>query len=110
MKKWIYSISLIAGLMLASCNQRGYQASENGVTVRIKKSGNQPAQLVRVQVISDGNFRVSAIPSGAFTDPESLSVVQKDSVFRVTIHQSQHRAGIPGGSGAGSFGAGIERI
>ncbi len=82
MKKWIFSISVIAGLMLASCNQSGYQTSENGVAVKIKKTGNQPAQLVRVQVISDGIFRVSAIPSGAFTDQESLSVIQKDSVFR----------------------------
>lgn len=82
MKKWIFSISVIAGLMLASCSQSGYQVSENGITVKIKKTGTQPAQLVRVQVISDGIFRVSAIPSVTFSDPESLSVIQKDSVFR----------------------------
>ncbi len=82
MKKWVFNISIIAGLMLASCNQSGYQASENGVTVKIKKSGKQPAQLVRVQVISDGIFRVSATPSETFIDPESLSVIKNDSVFR----------------------------
>ncbi|MBN1144523.1 MAG: DUF5110 domain-containing protein [Bacteroidales bacterium] len=82
MKKWIFSIPIIAGLMLASCNQSGYQASENGVTVKIKKTGKLPAQLVRVQVISDDIFRVSAIPSGAFIDQESLSVIQQDSAFR----------------------------
>ncbi|HEX2394717.1 MAG TPA: TIM-barrel domain-containing protein, partial [Bacteroidales bacterium] len=59
-----------------------YKTADNGVSVKIKKSENNPAQIVRLQVLSDDIFRVTAVPEGEFSKKESLSVVRRDSIFK----------------------------
>src|SRR5512133_3663998 len=68
-------------LMIASACSN-YKIDDSGVTVKVKKSETAPAQTVRVQVISDDIFRVTAIPTGEFSSKASLSVIVADSVFK----------------------------
>jgi alpha-D-xyloside xylohydrolase len=82
MNKLLIFLSVAALLVFTSCSKSGYKTSENGITVKVKKTEKQEAQVIRVQVISDDIFRVTAIPDGEFIDKESLSVVKRDTVFK----------------------------
>jgi len=73
---------IIAVLFSLTACQNSYKSIENGVIVKVKRTSTQQAQNVRVQVISDKIFRVSAVPSGDFIDKESLSVLKSDAVFK----------------------------
>lgn len=66
-------------IVLASCSS--YKTTDQGVIVKVKASGLNPAQVVRVEVKSDKIFRVTAVPAGKFSENESLSVIKSDSVF-----------------------------
>lgn len=79
MKKTIVYVAFAVLFMFASCSR--YEKSANGITVRIKKSSDQAAQTVRVQVIDDNIFRVSAIPSGKFSNQPSLVAIEPDSAY-----------------------------
>jgi alpha-D-xyloside xylohydrolase len=77
MKKVISIVWIV--FLLAACSS--YKTTENGVVIKIKSSDKNPSQTVRIQVISSDIFRVTAIPSGDFSETESLSVIKKDSTF-----------------------------
>jgi alpha-D-xyloside xylohydrolase len=74
-------LSVVTLLFLNSCTRNAYQTNNDGITVKIKKSETQQAQTVRIQVLSDDIFHITAIPSGEFSTKESLSVLKRDSVF-----------------------------
>ncbi|MBN1791402.1 MAG: DUF5110 domain-containing protein [Bacteroidales bacterium] len=74
-KTCLYMLVAIAMLLFASCSNKAYQVLEDGVTVRLKPSDTQNTRLVRIQVLSDDIFRVSATPANEFADRESLSVI-----------------------------------
>src|SRR5512145_720171 len=67
-------------LIFSACGP-SYKTSGDSVTVKLKKTESQPAKLVRVQVISDDIFRVTAVPFEDFKDTESLSVVKRDLMY-----------------------------
>jgi alpha-D-xyloside xylohydrolase len=79
MKKPLLYFVMAACMLVIACNS--YKKTPEGVTVKVKENAARAAEIVRVQVLSDDIFRVSAIPSGEFTDKESLSVIEADSVF-----------------------------
>ncbi|MBP1658966.1 MAG: alpha-xylosidase [Candidatus Aminicenantes bacterium] len=69
---------LIGGavLLLASCRPAAYEISGDGVIVRLRPKGDTGVRTVRVQVIADDIFRVTATPAETFAERESLSVVR----------------------------------
>lgn len=76
-----YFAFVYAGLiLLASCNS--YKTTDNIITVKIKATESNPAQTIRVKILSPEIFRITAIPDGAFSLKESLSVLKSDSIFR----------------------------
>ena len=79
MKHILISACMCYLLLFTACSS--YNKTNTGVTFKIGKSETSPAQNVRLEVISDDIFRVTAIPGRTFIDKESLSVVRQDSVF-----------------------------
>ncbi len=82
MKNILISLAVLLSLLLSSCSNTAYKTSGDSVIISLKKTAVQKASKVRIQVISDNIFRVSAVPSGNFTDKESLCVVKRDSVYK----------------------------
>ncbi len=78
--KRVILISFILVAALSACSK--YKSTEDGVTVKVKESAENPAQIVRVQVLSDDIFRVTAVPKGDFSRNQSLSVIKQDPVFK----------------------------
>jgi len=81
MRRSFYYLVLVLIVLVSACNHSVFEKSDNGITVKIAKTKSQPPQIVRIQVISEGVFRVSALPGGEFSDMESLSVIKQDTVF-----------------------------
>lgn len=78
MNRNIFVITGLAAMLLfASCNNSSFDVLEDGVTVRLKPSDAWNTRLVRIQVLTDDIFRVSATPANEFTDRESLTVILK---------------------------------
>jgi alpha-D-xyloside xylohydrolase len=82
MKKASILVFMALALSISSCSKTNYKTTEDGITVKIGKTELQVAQLVRIQVLSNDIFRVSAIPGKKFVDNESLSLVKRDSIFK----------------------------
>ena len=80
----LLSIILSIGtfMLLNACSSNTIENNEDGVTIKLKKTTNQHTRLVRIQVLSDDVFRVSATPFKEFIDKESLSVLKRDSVYK----------------------------
>lgn len=74
-QKFTLFSSLLAILLTLACNRNSYVIENDGVTVRLKTTAIQPVKLVRIQVLDEDIFRVSATPSNSFADKESLSVI-----------------------------------
>jgi alpha-D-xyloside xylohydrolase len=79
MKNVLVCIAFATLFVFSSCNR--YEKTANGITLKIKKSEGQVAQILRVQVIADDIFRISVIPSGEFSNQNSLIAVASDSAF-----------------------------
>lgn len=82
MRKQATLLLLSLVLTLAGCSKSGFMNTDNGILIKTKAKGQLPSQLVRVQVISDDIFRVSATTARKFTDNPSLSVTKRDSLFK----------------------------
>jgi alpha-D-xyloside xylohydrolase len=70
---WFFTL-----LLLASCNEKGYEKTADGVMVRLKGGDDAPSFL-KVQVVSDNIVRVQGLDDPDDANLESLVVV--DDVF-----------------------------
>ena len=81
------SYCLLAGLILGSCSGKIYEQTDDGVIVKVQKSGEHGARLVRFQVMGDKLIHVSATPENKFADSQSLIVVPKEKQTPFTVSQ-----------------------
>ena len=82
MKNRFIFLIILSIVFLDACSHKTFTTHNDGIIVQLKKTDEQNTRLVRIQVISDDIFRVSATPDETLADKESLSVVKRDSVFR----------------------------
>src|SRR3990172_13185564 len=82
MKNRFIFLIILSIVFLDACSHKTFTTHNEGIIVQLKKTDEQNTRLVRIQVISDDIFRVSATPDETLADKESLSVVKRDSVFR----------------------------
>ena len=75
-----FILLLIFAWLTSTCSNSSYTVNENGITVVIGKPATQSTRLVRILVLSDDIFRVSATPEKVFTDKKSLCVIMKSGV------------------------------
>src|SRR5665811_216534 len=72
--------ALIAGMMAMlllavfclSCSDRSYERTDDGILVRLGDKAVYPGQAVRLSVITDKIIRVTSVPSGEFSETQSL--------------------------------------
>jgi alpha-D-xyloside xylohydrolase len=72
----------IVAFMLSGCSSPFYKVDKDGIIIKLKKKGKFDTKLVRIKVIAEDIFRISATPEAKFTDSESLMVLNRDSIFR----------------------------
>ncbi|MGN1211030.1 MAG: alpha-xylosidase, partial [Candidatus Cryptobacteroides sp.] len=72
----IYAISLVVFLIATSCS--GIKQDRCGVTVKIDQPQRGESSHVRIQVVGDKVFRVTAVPDGNFVDGKSLAVLPQE--------------------------------
>ncbi|MCQ2257573.1 MAG: DUF5110 domain-containing protein [Bacteroidaceae bacterium] len=75
-----YLFLMFAGLALANCGDKGvYKTTENGVIVQVRQADSISSvpKLVRLQVMGEKIFRVSATAEDKFSDPQSLIIVDQ---------------------------------
>ena len=69
------SVCLFTGLLLAACSGAGYQQTENGVVVTVNQDQPTDVRKVRVEVMGEKLFHVSATPEKQFSEAQSLIIV-----------------------------------
>ena len=74
-RKFQIVVVLISMTILVSCKTKLYTTFPDGVIVNLQKTESTPKQSVRLQVISAGIIRVSAVPGDNFTDEKSLMII-----------------------------------
>lgn len=73
MKITISRLFLLPGLFLfLSCSNEGYQKTENGVIITLPETENTQALTIRLEVVNEDIFRVSATPEETLPDRKSL--------------------------------------
>ena len=79
------SACLFAGLVFAACASNGYQQTENGVVVELNQQQPTDVRKVRVEVMGEKLFHVSATPEKEFSKKKSLITVprQEQTNFKV---------------------------
>ncbi|MGM9748800.1 MAG: TIM-barrel domain-containing protein [Candidatus Cryptobacteroides sp.] len=82
----IYAISLAAIVMATSCS--GIKRDRCGVTVKIDQPQKGESSRVRIQVVSDKVFRVTAVPEGNFVDGESLAVLPQECYSDFSVSET----------------------
>jgi len=84
------SAMLLAAML--SCTSRHYRTDDRGVTVVLSPMDPSLPNLVRIRVINEDIFRVTATPERDFADRESLSVIggeSRDTDFTVSEQQGE---------------------
>ena len=87
MKSLKFPIFLLLSALIISCSSGSYEKLPDGVVVSLTSSDDSAPQLVRVQVVTEDIFRVSATPESNLPNRNSLVVVpqQKETTpFTVT--------------------------
>lgn len=81
------SICLAASVVLlfTACQNNPYEQKGQQVTVSVENPQEGHAKLVRVEVLGPKLFHVSATPETNFSDPKSLSVLDKADVTRYNV-------------------------
>ena len=74
-RKFQIVVVLISITILVSCKTKLYTTFPDGVIVNLQKTETTPKQSVRLQVISAGIIRVSAVPGDNFTEEKSLMII-----------------------------------
>ena len=74
-RKFQIVVVLISITILVSCKTKLYTTFPDGVIVNLQKTETSPKQSVRLQVISAGIIRVSAVPGDNFTEEKSLMII-----------------------------------
>jgi alpha-D-xyloside xylohydrolase len=72
--------ALISGMMVMallavfclSCSDGSYERTDDAIVVRLDNKAVYPAQVVRLKVITDKIIRVTSVPSGEFSETQSL--------------------------------------
>ncbi len=70
-----YFIILTIPFFIISCQKASYEKIPDGLIIHVKKTENQPAHAVRLQVIRDHIIRVTALPDDAFSGAKSLIIL-----------------------------------
>lgn len=80
----------MTALVLHSCSNTPFERTDDGMIVRLNGKSQYPGQAVRLRVINDRIIRVSAIPSGEFTETTSLmAVAQTGENTEFTIEKGE---------------------
>ncbi len=73
--------------MLAACSGIGYQKTDNGVVVTVKQEQPEDVRKVRVEVMGEKLFHVSATPEKQFSEAKSLIVVPQVEKTAFTVDE-----------------------
>ncbi|MBP6756451.1 MAG: DUF4968 domain-containing protein, partial [Bacteroidia bacterium] len=86
MKKNRICLSLITGLVLASCATRHYEKTNDGIIVNISHAKDAALSKLRLQVLGNDLIHVSATPDNVFPKDSSLIIVPNigTAPFKVT--------------------------
>ena len=79
------SLAASAVLLFTACQNNPYEQKGQQVTVSVENPQEGHAKLVRVEVLGPKLFHVSATPETNFSDPKSLSVLDKADVTRYNV-------------------------
>jgi alpha-D-xyloside xylohydrolase len=82
MKKYLV---IIASILLAACQSIGYNRTDNGVIINLKKSNTSATQQVKVEFLSEKLVKVSATAEGSFSTDTSL-MADKSYIKPVELH------------------------
>src|SRR5665647_2052502 len=63
---------VLLALFCQSCSDESYERTDNGIVVRLGDKAVYPGQAVRLSVVTDKIIRVTAVPSGEFSETQSL--------------------------------------
>lgn len=83
------SWGLFTGLLLAACSGTGYQLTDDGRGVVVTVDQAQPTDVrkVRVEVMGEKLFRVSATPEKQFSEAQSLIIVPQEQKTDFTVSE-----------------------
>jgi len=82
MKKTAQTSMIILGallLVISGCNSGSYSSTADGVIVTLESASDSEARLVRIEVINEEIFRVSATPEAEFPHRKSLITVPREA-------------------------------
>jgi len=86
----LYLICLSLITLQISCVPDSHQEIENGVIVKLPAYDKGVAHKVKIEVINQNIFRVSATPESTFPNRKSLIIVdQKEDKPRFTLTESK---------------------
>ena len=85
------SAYLFSGLVLAACSGAGYQLTDDGMGVVVSVDQAQPTEVrkVRVEVMGEKLFHVSATPERKFSESPSLIVVPQKQKTDFKINEKE---------------------
>ena len=81
------SVCLFTGLLLAACSGTGYQQTDNGVVVTVNQAQPTAVRKVRVEVMGEKLFHVSATPEKQFSEAQSLIIVPRQERTDFTVSE-----------------------
>lgn len=83
------SAYLLSGMLLAACSGSGYQLTDDGlgVVVNVKQAQPTDVRKVRVEVMGEKLFHVSATPEKEFSKAQSLIVVPQAQQTNFVVNE-----------------------
>ncbi|MFH0758738.1 MAG: TIM-barrel domain-containing protein [Bacteroidota bacterium] len=108
MKKYLVLLSF-PFLLVASCSHETYRKTDTGVIISLNPADESQPGLVKIEVINDNIFRISATPGESFPVRKSLAVLPRESGranFSVSESEGSVRVSTPGISASVSLSTG----
>ena len=81
--------SVLTALTLTACGGNGVETTPRGVVVKVKQQSPTSASKVRVEVMGEKLFHVSATPEKDFSTAESLIIVPSNDTTAFTVEERE---------------------
>lgn len=80
MKNLSILLAVLTSIALSSsCSPSSYRETDHGIILKLQARGEGDPELIRLECLSDGIIRVSAVPGGDFPQRESLVVLSREA-------------------------------
>ena len=80
---------MLTVFFLASCSQKEWEQTDNGVLVRLKPASPTETSMLKVSVVTDRIIRVTAVPERSFSDAKSLILIDQTTVPPFTVTEEE---------------------